>query len=859
MAVKFGSQGADTLLGTDRGDNLVGHGGADQLFGYGGFDRLYGGAGNDTLDGGGGVDVLRAGSGDDTLIYTLSDNRGLNRPSDRYDGGRGTDTLRLNLTAAEWSNTAVQAEIMKFMAALAAADGGPVSFNFKTLHLKVSSIESLALFIDGQPYNTEPEVIDRSESTSDETIIVTTGPHLIMTGTGDDTIVGGSGDDTINSGSGNDDIYLGDGNDVVNAGSGNDIIRAGAGGGDDLIDGGAGNDTVYYDSAASGISVDLRLADRSAVALPVHAAGTVGALLAANGYAATTPVALVTGADVSVDVLIGIENVVGGAGNDTITGDDTDNRLGGAGGNDLIEGLTGFDALDGGTGADTLNGGLDGDTLTGGVGDDTINGGGGYDTIVLAGASTDYVVQALGNGFYSITDKRANGDGVDVFTQVEQLTFSDATLGLWRLVGFIEVFGDDNPNLLEGTDAREQFFGLGGDDSINGGLEEDYFDGGKGNDTLNGGGPQDDLNFVWDSVQYDREFSDAVDDGFAAQGVVVNLATGIATDVYGDADTLIEIERVYGTKLGDLIIGSDGDEAFDPHGGDDTIGGGDGWDQLLYSQSEGYYGGGTSGIVVEFSETVEGTGTTLIDPVGDTDIFTGIEHVRGTRFADQITGGAGTQEFNPLGGADTLDGAAGYDILRYSDDANYGGFGGISFDLSILNAAGYAVIADGFGKLDQVRNFEDIQGTGTADVMRGDAAANKFWGNAGADLLAGAGGQDTLIGGLGDDTLEGGADGDDLFGDAGADVLNGGTGNDKMQGGADADQFVLAAGDGNDRIEDFELSVDTLVLNGGLTIGSLSESDVDGDGGLDTTVVLSSGDQVVLLHIFGLIDPTILL
>lgn len=84
-----------------------------------------------------------------------------------------------------------------------------------------------------------------------------------------------------------------------------------------------------------------------------------------------------------------------------------------------------------------------------------------------------------------------------------------------------------------------------------------------------------------------------------------------------------------------------------------------------------------------------------------------------------------------------------------------------------------------------------------------------------------------------------------------------------MRGGFDADQFVFAAGDGFDLVEDFEFSkanpVDRLVLTGGLTIASLAESDVNGDGGLDTTVTFSSGDAVVLLDVSGVTDPNDLL
>src|SRR5207237_5839899 len=55
------------------------------------------------------------------------------------------------------------------------------------------------------------------------------------------------------------------------------------------------------------------------------------------------------------------EDVIGTAGNDTLTGDAADNILIGGGGND---------ALDGGGGNDTLAGGEGGNTLAGGAGND---------------------------------------------------------------------------------------------------------------------------------------------------------------------------------------------------------------------------------------------------------------------------------------------------------------------------------------------------------------------------------------------------------------------------------------------------------------------------------------------------------
>ena len=74
-----------------------------------------------------------------------------------------------------------------------------------------------------------------------------------------------------------------------------------------------------------------------------------------------------------------IENAVGGAGDNIMTGSGSANDLTGGPGNDI---------LDGGAGDDTLNGGLGGDRLTGGSGSDVVFGDDGDDTI-LEGAGND--------------------------------------------------------------------------------------------------------------------------------------------------------------------------------------------------------------------------------------------------------------------------------------------------------------------------------------------------------------------------------------------------------------------------------------------------------------------------------------
>jgi Ca2+-binding RTX toxin-like protein len=100
------------------------------------------------------------------------------------------------------------------------------------------------------------------------------------------------------------------------------------------IDGGTGNNTLDYSAWSSNVAVNLSL---------------------------TTQTATGTGS------VANISDVMGGAGNDTLTGRGTASSiLLGGGGNDILTGGTARDILIGGDGADTLNGGANDDILIGG-------------------------------------------------------------------------------------------------------------------------------------------------------------------------------------------------------------------------------------------------------------------------------------------------------------------------------------------------------------------------------------------------------------------------------------------------------------------------------------------------------------
>ena len=142
--------------------------------------------------------------------------------------------------------------------------------------------------------------------------------------------------------------------------------------------------------------------------------------------------------------IAGIENVTGGSGNDTLTGDGLVNNL------------------NGGAGNDTLDGGLGNDTLVGGQGDDTY----------------------FANNGDILNEGAGAGSGVDsVFTasntftlaaNVENLTFTG--------VGNFAGTGNASNNVITGGAGNDALNGAGGADTLIGGAGNDVMNGGAGND-----------------------------------------------------------------------------------------------------------------------------------------------------------------------------------------------------------------------------------------------------------------------------------------------------------------------------------------------------------------------------------------
>ncbi len=131
-------------------------------------------------------------------------------------------------------------------------------------------------------------------------------------------------------------------------------------------------------------------------------------------------------------------------------------------------------------------------------------------------------------------------------------------------------------------------------------------------------------------------------------------------------------------------------------------------------------------------------------------------------------------------------------------------------DMNVLFAS-----QSGLNYINGLGGHDALIGSHNTDVLVGGQGNDFLWGLAGRDGLFGGAGHDKLFGGRDNDVLRGGAGDDRLFGGSGADSLTGGVGNDVMTGGDGADKFYFnpnRAGEGHDRITDFVLGSDTIVL-----------------------------------------------
>jgi len=167
--------------------------------------------------------------------------------------------------------------------------------------------------------------------------------------------------------------------------------------------------------------------------------------------------------------------------------------------------------------------------------------------------------------------------------------------------------------------------------------------------------------------------------------------------------------------------------------------------------------------------------------------------------------------------------------------------------IDLHSTSGFIQVKDDADKKVKVLNAERAWGGEKDDQIKGNDKANELKGGKGDDEINGEGGDDQIEGGEGKDKLKGGAGEDKIDGGAGDDTIDGGEGKDKLEGGEGNDtlkggagQDELRGGAGNDVIDgasDGDVVIDG-ASDGGFSIGAVSGGSggdlLYGGGGADT-------------------------
>ncbi|NDV27820.1 FecR domain-containing protein [Desulfovibrio sp. JC010] len=383
-----GTAEADTITGSSSNDTIRGLGGSDTLYGQCGDDTLYGGTGDDIMYGSDGADTLYGEEGSDTL-----------------NGGTGTNYIDGGTGAAS------DVDFVSYADA-----GGSVNASIKNNLGSTSGRTDFLTNIEGIEGSAHDDELD--------------GDYFA------NTLLGNGGNDTLEGWEG-----------------------------DDRLDGGAGIDFVSYASAMTGVNVSLKDGTTSGahgIDTITNVEGIIGSGSGDNleGDSADNTIQ----GNAGVDTLYGLEGnntLEGGAGNDELYGgsdidtasyanasggvtvDLTLNTATGADGNDTlnsIENVIGSAYADNITGDGSANTFTDNDTAN-----DVYNGGGGIDTVDYSGITDKYVSAQFDDGKVML-------EGQNPMSEYDTITDIEVVIGT-KNNDFFEI-GNSNATMHagEGTD-----------------------------------------------------------------------------------------------------------------------------------------------------------------------------------------------------------------------------------------------------------------------------------------------------------------------------------------------------------------------------------------------------------------------
>jgi Ca2+-binding RTX toxin-like protein len=943
--------GADNdQIDTGSGSDIIdGEEGDDTINSGNGDDTVTGGSGDDIIDGGIGTDTLDESAATTDMDVVLTNGNGSSTSTgqgndtltsiENINTGSGDDTFEIN----DSGNNIINADGGDDEATISGGSGiilvdrngdvvdvtdsgggiGTDEFTFvETINISGSAGNDIVVVTD-ENNNTitgnggsDTVLTTKNTAVSGTVTIVRTGDDVNVSGTGfgidqynaissvyvtgstendtfyltdenDNTITGNGGTDIVNvsstaSDTDNETITVirtvsnvsvvgdvGIGNDNYND---IDEVNITAGGGDDTFnifdtldntfDGGDGIDTANYAPTTFDMTVSL------------------------DGSGSYT----ITGTGVGTDVLLNIENINTGSGNDTITVQDvSDNTIDGGGntggGNDVLtnvmeDGYSGLITIirspanivtvsGPGFGTDIFTD-IEQVNVTSVSGSDIFRPNDDQDNVFDAAGGTDWIDYSTVTGVNMVVDLSstigtATGDGNDSLIGFENISGS---------VGNDTLTGSDDANIINGND---------GIDTINGGAGTDTIDGGDGDDTISGGADDDDIDGGAGTDTIDE--SSGVDDMI----VVLSNITGVGyieNTATGEVDTLDNIENVNTGSGDDQFFISDSDDNIIDAGGEDSVGdiataisgtgtititrtvtgvtvsdgsgsGGIGRDQYIDVEFMNVSGSATDDtfVIDDDQDNVldggDGTDTISYEPLSTPITVTIVDNTASI----SATSGIGN---DTLINIENIETGSGDDTFDITGTVDYGLNSNSGNDLFDFNGTVDGTLTLETSTSDTHLDFQDYTGTGvdidlsitnvsqtidTGLIVNLSGTFTSISGSDGADNISGTAFADTIWGGDDDDTLYGGA---------GTDKINGGDGDDTIDGGADNDD--IDGGDGIDTIDESNSTDSTIVVLSNTTgVGSI-ENTVTGE--IDTidnieNVTTGSGDDTFIIDDSG--------
>jgi Ca2+-binding RTX toxin-like protein len=610
MALIIGSDIDEILVGSNNDDSITGSGGNDTLEGRLGNDTISDNGGNNLLIGGEGNDLLNAanasgnntlggGTGDDFLDISFATGSNLvegsagndtisarlftvDNPIDRITaggsstlgGGSGNDLYILDSTIhslielGNGGNDTVETFI-----------GFSLGANFENLTLKGSAsingvgnqlnnlligngannrlsggegqdtlqgnggIDTLEGGLGNDRYIVDSNnvVILEGDTGGVDTVVASVSftltnslENLILTGSANINGLGNSLDNTITGNSGNNSLNGVSGNDTLNAGAGSDALRGGLG---DVLLGGTGND--FYQLEGSAV---IREATNEGI-------DTVQAVndftLAANLE------------NLNLGFGTGALNGTGNSLDNTIQGNERNNRLSGRAGNDRL-GFTGslinnfeLGLVDlGEFGDDTLDGGIGNDTMLGGIGNDT------------------YIVDSIADTVIELVSSVPDPESGFIFQGGVDTVRSSVNFSLGDLVENLTLTGS---SAINGT-------GNSLNNRLIGNANANRLDGQVGTDTLQGEAGND--SYVIDALT-DVIVEDVNGGIDTVESSLNSVGLGLASNLENLVLTGTANSTGTGNSLNNLITGNSGNNRLEGEAGNDTLTGGIGRDTLV--------------------------------------------------------------------------------------------------------------------------------------------------------------------------------------------------------------------------------------------------------------------------------------